>query len=56
MDAPIGILHEEVLDVTDLAVTGMDVVPGHRFDAAQMRIVVVSPSIGDLLLMPPDPR
>ena len=48
MDAPIGILHEEVLNVTELAVTRMDVLPGDRFDAAQMRIVVASPSIGNI--------
>src|SRR5208282_2289003 len=38
MDAPIGILHEEVLDMAELAVARMDVVPRHGFDAAQMRV------------------
>jgi len=33
--------------VTDLAVAGMDMIPDDRFDAAEMRIVVVSPSIGN---------
>ena len=49
MDPPIGILDKEVLDVTDLAVAGMDMVRGDRFDAAEMRIAVVSLR-GDILL------
>ena len=53
MDAPIGILDEEVLDVTDLAVAGMDMISGDRFNAAQMRIVVVSLSGGNILLTQP---
>ena len=52
MDAPIGILHEEVLDVTDLAVAGMDMVPGDRFDTAEMRIVVTSLSSDNVLRAP----
>ena len=52
-DAPIGILHEEVLEVTDLAVASMDMVSGDRFDAAEMRIAVASLSFGKILLAPP---
>ena len=53
LDTPIGIFDEEVLDVTDLAVAGVDMVPGDRFDAAQMRIVVASLSGGNILLKQP---
>ena len=38
MDAPISVFHEKVRDVTALAVAGMGMVPGNRFDAAEMRI------------------
>jgi len=39
--------------MTDLAVAGMDMVPGDCCDAAEMRIVMVSLSIGNLLFAPP---
>src|SRR5579872_14858 len=52
MDAPIGILHEKVSDVTDLAVAGMDMVPGDCFDASEMRVAVVL-AAGNVLLAPP---
>ena len=41
------------VDVTDLAIAGMDMVPGDRVDAAEMQIVVASPSIGNMLFAPP---
>src|SRR6185312_17174687 len=56
MDAPIGVLHKEILDVTDLAVAGMDVVSRDSFDAPKMRVVVVSLSVGDTLFAPPGSR
>src|SRR5579884_380767 len=43
-DAPAGIVHEKILDVADLAVDGMDMVPGDGGDAAKMRIAFVGPS------------
>src|SRR5271166_3383636 len=52
MDAPIGILQEEVLDVTDLAVAGVDMIPGDRFNAAEMRIVVALLRRGNILCAP----
>jgi hypothetical protein len=45
MDAPIGILHKEVLDVTNLPVAGLDMVPSDRFDAAEMRVIAESCSL-----------
>src|SRR5664280_861614 len=36
MNAPIGILDEEVVDVADLAVARMDMITGDRFDATEM--------------------
>src|SRR5271169_5098939 len=53
MDAPIGILHKEVLDVTNLPVAGVDMVPGDRFDAAEMRIIAASRSSCNSLLALP---
>jgi hypothetical protein len=41
-DVPVGIIHEEILDMTYLAVGGMDMVPGDGCDAAKMRITLVS--------------
>src|SRR5271169_5576921 len=41
---PSGIIHEKVLDMTKLAVGGMNMVPGDLFDAAEMRIFIC-PSI-----------
>src|SRR5471030_3216668 len=40
VDAPIGVLDEEILDVTDLAVERVDMVSGHGCDTAEMWIVV----------------
>ncbi len=42
-----------ILDVTDLTVAGMDMVPGDSLDAAQMRIAVVSLSGGRIFFAPP---
>ena len=42
VNALVGILNEEVVDVANLAVARMNIVPGDRFDAAKMRIVVTS--------------
>jgi hypothetical protein len=52
---PIGILDEEVLGMTDLAVAGMDVTLGDPLDAAQMHVVAVSLGIGNCILAPPIP-
>ena len=51
VDAPVGIFQEEVFDVADLAVAGMDTVSGDRCNAAKVRIAAVSLSIGDFLLV-----
>jgi len=40
MNAPIGILYEEVLDVTDLAIARMNMIPGDRINAAKMWVIV----------------
>src|ERR1019366_5597676 len=45
-DAPVGVIHEEVLDMPYLAVGGMDMVPGDSRDAAEMRITLVGLSVG----------
>src|SRR5574338_344840 len=37
-DFPASIIHEEVLDMTDLAVAGVDMASGDRCDATEMRI------------------
>ena len=50
LDAPIGIFDEKVLDLTDFAVAGVDMIPSDRSDATQMRIVFVSLSSGNILL------
>ncbi len=52
MDPPIGLLQEEVLDVADLAVGGMDVVPGDRFGAPQMLIASGWLNMGKILDTP----
>ena len=35
-DVPASIVHEEILDMTDLAVAGVDMVPGDSRDAAEI--------------------
>ena len=50
MNAPVGILDKEVIDMTNLAVARMDMVPGDRFDTAKVRIVVTSPGSGNVFL------
>jgi hypothetical protein len=45
-DDPVGIINEEILDMTYLTVGGMDMVPGDSCDATEMRITLVGLSIG----------
>ena len=52
MDTPIGILDEEVIDVANLAVARMDMIPGDRFDAAEMRIIVTPLRSGNIFVAP----
>lgn len=51
MDAPVVFLHQEVLDMADFAVAGVNVIAGHRLDAAQMRIAVVAQGAVQFFLM-----
>ena len=44
---------EEVLDVADLTIIGVDMIASDCFGAAEMQIVVVSLGLGDLLFAPP---
>jgi hypothetical protein len=53
MDAPIGVIDEEILDVADLAVAGIDMIFGDGFDAAQMSVVATCLGLGDLFVAPP---
>src|SRR5664279_2539028 len=50
MNAPVGIFDEEVIDVADVAVARMDMVPGYRFDTAKVRIVVTASGSSNVFL------
>src|SRR6185312_10216569 len=45
-DAPVGIVHEEVLDMTDPTVAGTDLVPRDSCDAAKMRVALFGLGVG----------
>jgi hypothetical protein len=49
-DAPIDVVDEKVLHMTDFAVAGMDMVPFDRICTAKVRIVITSLNIGNFLL------
>src|SRR5690242_19393127 len=44
-DAPVGVVHEEVRDMTDLAVDGMDMVPGDCLHTAEVRVAFFLPRL-----------
>ena len=50
MDTPVGFFQKEVFDMTDLAIGRVNMMTGHRRDAAQMRIAIIQPCIGDFPL------
>src|SRR5476651_839762 len=53
VDAPIGVLDEEILNVADLAVERVDMVSGDGCNAAEMRILVLSLCTDHAFLTPP---
>src|SRR5207342_2525341 len=49
-DGPVGIINEEILDMTYLTVGGMDMVPSDSCDATEMRITFVGLRVGATLI------
>jgi hypothetical protein len=56
VDAPVGLLDEEILDMTNVSIGRMDVVALDRLDAAQVRIVPVPLRVRGLVLIAPRRR